>query len=348
VLYITRILFLSSALSLIGCSALPDQDSIERRSNTTVQNHQKAGTEVQNATASLSTGLTENLAFFAPTYWSHAKTEYENATKMESVPGQEHQIKRAAALSQEYIAAGLRNKKIVIDTLSPMLKHKALLDNLKANETLPTRYASALSDMKRLIQLVEQQNIDEALSQQRPLLIQLKSLEVQAVDAKYLHHTHQLLALATELGAQEVSALTFEETQNQIKDAQQFIRQNPNERLKIAQLASRCEFSAQRLVAITKAVQQLMTASPTQLESYVRLEEQRLHRIAQSLGMDDMRNQGFEQQSRLMASQGEQNTEDVNSVLNDPNKISAAQLEKWKRKTALLQAEVRRLEKLLH
>lgn len=346
--YASQIVFLSSILLLTACSALPDQDSIEMRSDKTATNLHNVSTDVQNATLSLSKGNMENLAFFAPTYWLKAKEYYEKALIEQKNEGRTRQAKRAAAFSQEYIAAGLRSKKMVVDTLPAMLVHKDTLDSLNARETIPKQYAMAVEKMLELNRLIEHQDIDGAKHKQKALLIDLKEIEIQAVDAKYLSTAHKMVAEALQLNADKIAQQTLQSTRNQIKDAQQFIRQNPNELLRISELATACEFSARRLVSITKSIEQLLSANDVQTEAYVLLEEQRLHRIAQSLGMSDLRDHAFDDQSRLIMSQGEQNAEDVDSALNDPNKISVAQLEKWKKKTVLLQAEIRRLQKMLN
>lgn len=339
--------FILVPVVLIGCASLPDDTSVQNRAERVSLSKDSSQTIMQRAKLKHSKAASENLALYGPTFLEKANDAYEKAKTLYKDNTDTESIKLEAALSIEYINAGLRNKKVVKDTLKTSLASHDVLLQLNAPKVDPSGYEDTLNKLLNTVRLIEQRKLDIAKKEEKTLINYMHQFEVKIIGKKYLKECLSTLSDADKQDAQSLLPDTYNETLNTLNDTRQFIRQNPRQALKIEQLANQCVFHAQRLLMLTREAIRFKNTTNQQMERYLLIQEERLSRITNELGHDDIRNLSFDDQSRTLSNQAEQSANLLEAAESDNAKLSPAQFEKWKRKTVLLQAEVRRLKKII-
>ena len=330
-----------------GCASLPDDKSVQSRAQKSSQSNTASHTILQRAKLKLSKAASENLALYGPSYLEKANAAYAEAQSLYKEKQDDQAIKLRAETAIEYINAGLRNKRVVKDALKKGLENRQVLMKLGVEKVDKPGFETINNKFLELVRLIEQRKLDDAIQQEPAVINDMRALEVQIIGKKYLKTCLAHLAEAAKIQAETLLPDTYLETQNTLKDTRQFIRQNPRRALKIAKLADDCTFNAQRLFVLTREANRLKNIEDKQLERYVLIQEERLVRIGEQLGHEDIRNLSFDDQSRTLGNQAEHSADLLAAAENDNAKLSPAQFEKWKRKTVLLQAEVRRLQKII-
>ena len=340
------ILIVSCYLS--GCASLPDDDSLNHQAATFVSKEKiNSSSLMQRAKLKIKKGKSENLAFFAPSYFKNAQDSYQEALVSYQNKDEELDAKLKTQLSIEYIDSGMRNKKVVLDTLKKSLNNRQILKDLKVNKHFPNEFNELRNQHIVLINLIEQRKLDEALKGEKDLLSNMRKVEVKTIDTTYLSEVDTALKQANKEGALELLPITHQKTMDTLKDTRQFIRQNPRKSKRIAKLAQAALFSTQRLYQLSREAKRFSLLEKPQIEQLLLSQEDQFQRISQKLNHPDIRNLSFNDQSLLLAEESKQ----IRKRLKKPKKaksgkISQADLDKWKRKVVLLQAEVRRLQKV--
>ncbi|MFY0641497.1 MAG: hypothetical protein JXR16_10665 [Bermanella sp.] len=327
-----------------ACSTLPDQKNLNIRAEKAAQNSkQSEQSALQSAKVKLQKANTELLAFYAPTYLEQAQSEYAQATKLYNQKESSEEIRLHAQLTVEWIEAGLRNKKMVREYLSASLANRAVLLNLKANEHFPESFKEIEDKHLALIKQIEQRKEVQSQQDEKPLLKAMSELEVRTIGHTYLSQSYVMLQQATALGADKYLVNTHKEIIDQLKSTEQYIRQNPRDKKTIKGLADDSLFLSERLFSLARLANQMQQAKEGNLEAVVLKQEQLLQQISEAIHYKDIRNLSLEDQSLLIS-------QFAGKVLKNKYKTTPAtnnkkELEKWKRKVVLLQAEIRRLEK---
>lgn len=343
-LNISSALLLALSLTLSGCASLPDEKSVQSRAE---QAKGSANDNLQRAKLNIRKAESENLAFYAPSYYEKAKAAFTEAKTQSASNKDGQEVKLNARLSTEYVNAGIRNKKIVKDTLKKSLKNRKILNQLSAQKHFPGEYLALQQEQITVIKLVEQRDLKGAKESEKSLIKKMRALEVKSIDYQYLAKTHIMLKQANEINAEKLLPKTYKTTINNLADTQQFIRQNPRQKLRIEELSEKSLFKAERLYSLARYAKQMSIAQDNQLEQFVLKQEEQFSRINKGFKSNDIGNLSFNDQSLVLKKQAEESMEDIRSYQSKGGKVSKAQLDKWKRKTVLLQAEVRRLQKAL-
>lgn len=340
-------LIIGLTIALSACASLPDEKSAQSRAEQVSQSKHSANDILQRAKLSLKKSDSESLSFYAPSYQKKASDAFNKAQSLYANNAEPSEIKLHAQLASEFINAGIRNKKVVKDTLKKSLNNRSILKELSAQKYFPEEFSALESEQINLIQSIEQRDLKGAKQAEKNLINKMHSLEVKAINYAYLANTHTMLKQAQDIHAEKLMPRTYQQTLDSLADAQQFIRQNPRQELRIEELAQASLFQAERLYSLTRHAKQIQVAQDNQLEQFVLKQEEQLQRINQGFKQKDIRNLSFNDQSILLKQYAESNLEDINTYQSKSGKVSKAQLDKWKRKTVLLQGEVRRLQKAL-
>jgi hypothetical protein len=339
------IIILSVVLS--ACASLPDEKSVQSRAASASQVQSTFNSALQKAKLKIKKANSESLSFYAPSYYQKAQQSFTSAKSLYSEETTSKDAKLEAQLTIEYINSGIRNKKMVKDTLQKSLKSRKVLTQLGADKAFPKIFKQLEQDQISVIKSIEMQDIEGAKGAEKKLLKDMRRLEVQAIDHTYLAKTHSMLKQANALDAKGLMPSTYQKTLQNLADTQQFIRQNPRQELRIEELAQKSLFQAERLYSLSRYANQMKTAQDKQLESFILKQEEQLDRINKGFKEPKIDNLSFNDQSILLTKHAVQAMTDIRSYQSKGGKVSKAQLDKWKRKTVLLQTEVRRLQKAL-
>jgi hypothetical protein len=330
-------------LSLSACASLPDQQNLNLRAEQIAQTSSKSSQSLlQQAKRKLQKSHTESLAFYAPTYLEQAQLCYNDASMQYKQKEQDSEIKLNAQRSIEWVEAGLRNKKMVLEYLSASLANRKVLIDIKADKHFPDDFKKITAQQIKLIKQIEQRQEVKAQKDEKALIVSMQALEVATIGQVYLKKSYLMLKQAQALDAQKYLPRTYLEATVQLKSTEEFIHQNPRDKKNIQGLAKDSLFITERLFSLARFAQKIQTAKESTLEALILKQEQLFERIAQSLNYQDIRNLSLEDQSLLLSQYGE--NLNANKYAKTSNTQNKAELEKWKRKVALLQAEVRRLK----
>lgn len=334
-------------LALSACSSTPDQKSIEHSAKTLSQQSIANSQLMQRAKLLMQKAVSQDLIFFAPTYYDLAQEQYVKAQELYKQKASRDEIRMAAYLSIEYVNAGLRNKKLVEEHLKYSLEHRDILLDLEAEIHLPELSTQVEQQHLDVVRLIEQQKLDDIKDAQKYLLRNMHDLEIKVIDTTFLGQAHLMVEQATALEALKIMPQTLLAAQNSLKDAQQFIRQNPRDILKIEEYSQQALFDAERLYSLTRFARQLVVADDNQLESLVLKQEENLSLIREGLIVQDNSNLSLRDQSLLLTQAAKELHEENKRIMSLQGKAAHKDLEKWRRKVVLLQAEVRRLKKII-
>ncbi len=338
---------LLAACYLAGCTTLPDDESLNKHAESFISKEKiNPSSLMQRTKLKIKKGKSEDLAFYAPSYFKNAQDNYQEALVSYQNKDDARDTKLKSQLSIEYIDSGMRNKKVVLDTLKKSLANLQVLKDLKANKHLPKEFGELKKQQIILINLIEQRKLDEALKGEKNLLSNMRKVEVRTIDITYLSKVDTSFKKANKEGALELLPLTHQKTINTLKDTRQYIRQNPRKSTRIEKLSQTALFATQRLYQLSREAKRLSLLQEPQIEQLLLSKEDQLKRIGKELKHPDIRNLSFNDQSLLLAEESKKILRKLkNPKQTKSGKISQAELDKWKRKVVLLQAEVRRLQR---
>jgi hypothetical protein len=340
------IIFLSVVLS--ACTSLPDQKSVEFRAASASQINSSTNDILQKTKLKIKKASSQTLSFYAPSYHKQALASFATAKSLYAKNSNDEEAKLNALLAIEYLNSGIRNKKIVMSVLQKSLKSRKVLMELNVHKNFPAEFNKLEKNQISVIKSIEMQDIKGAKTAEKELLKEMRVLEVRAIDYVYLAKTHTALKQANELNAKDLMPITLQKTMQNLTATQQFIRQNPRQELRIEELAKLSLFQAERLYSLTRHADQINTAQDNkQLEKFVLKQEEQLSKINKAFKETDMKNISFNDQSIILQKYATKVKADIRAYQSKSGKVSKTQLEKWKRKTVLLQNEVRRLQKAL-
>jgi hypothetical protein len=332
---------------LSACASLPDEKGVQSRAASASQSQEIFNSALQKAKLKIKKANSESLSFYAPSYYQKARQSFISAKSLYAEDTQSKDAKLEAQLTIEYINSGIRNKKVVKDTLEKSLKSRKILIQLGAKKYFPQIFKKLEQDQISIIQSIEMRDIEGAKAAEKNVLKDMRKLEVRTIDHTYLAKTHAMLKQADALDGKELMPSTYQQTRQNLADTQQFIRQNPRQEMRIEELANKSLFQAERLYSLSRHANQMKVAQDKQLESFILKQEEQLARINKGFKAPDISNLSFNDQSILLTQHAVQAFADIRSYQSKGGKVSKAQLDKWKRKTVLLQTEVRRLQKAL-
>ncbi len=330
-----------------GCASLPDEKSLEKHAMSVISSsNTNTSSYLQKAKLRIKKANTESLEFYAPSYFQRAKKDYQEALKLYKNKEGSNEIKSLTQLTIEYVNSGLRNKKIVLDTLKASIKHRKILIALKAKQHLPKEFKKVESAHLELIKLIEQRELDEALKEETSLLKSMRQLEVKTIGFTHLSAALRVLNKAKEMGAIQLLPKTYQQTITTLEETQQYIRQNPREKSHIKKYADKTLYAMQRLFVLSRHAKRLTQLKEDNIETFTLNQEEQLKRISQALKRSDMLNISFNDQSLALTEAIKKTSKKPQKVSKKASKASSKKdMEKWKRKVVLLQAEVRRLRK---
>lgn len=331
-------------VALSACSSLHEQKNIQLRAEQATQkSSQSTQFMLQRAKAKLQKSHTESLAFYAPTYLEQAQQAYEKANKLYLEKESSDAIKLYAQRSIEWVEAGLRNKKMVKEYLSASLANRTVLIELDAVKYFPEAYQKIEAKHLELIKQVEMRKEIDAQKREKDLLSDMRALEVATIGQVHLSQSYQMLNQAKTMGAEKNLPATYQSAFSQLKKTEAFIQQNPRDAANIRGLAKDSLFTTERLFSLARLAHKIQQNKESKLEDLILEQEALFQKMAQSLNYKDIRNLSLQDQSLLLSQYAKKLTSSQYAkVQPESNK---KELEKWKRKVVLLQAEIRRLEK---
>ncbi len=342
-----RFLISATCLYLLAaCASLPDDKNLQSHAESVANSSSLSSSSfLQRAKLKIQKGKSEYLNLYAPTYFEHAQVAYKEAYEAYKNKDDEEEVKTQTQLSIEYIDSGLRNKKVVKNTLKKSLKNRQVLRALKSHKHLNEDYQIVEDKLLELVRLIEQRKLDAALTQERELLKEMRTLEVKTIGFTHLSKAQAMLAKAQAQDVQKLLPKTYENTLKNLDKSRLFIRKNPRKPAAIKRHTQSSLFATQKLYYLTREAKRLQNMDESKIEGAVLYHQAQLQRINVAAKQADLSNTSFNDQSLILADKIKHK---IGKSKSKPSKkITKAELDKWKRKVVLLQREVKRLHKKL-
>jgi hypothetical protein len=305
-MHILRLLPLTAILStslMTGCAtkvANLDYIELEAQKDAAMAD-ESAAKSIQRAQMNVELGKTENLAYYAPRHLKIAQDKLIEARGMHTSGKPDGEVKPVAMASKKTLEAGLANKKIVISTLRPALKHKEKLLEIKADKYYPEDYKNITVTIAKLIDLVEDGKIAEVQKGQKELLSRMHSNEVETIEFIQLQSIKDQLSNIKGKGGDSVAPSSWAVAQRSMLKAQSLISKTPRAKKQIMQVTHDAQRAADHANTITDFSNELNDANSDNAEAIALRIERWLYSVSVALKHDDIRHRPFGEQAATLA-----------------------------------------------
>jgi hypothetical protein len=305
-MHILRLLPLTAILStslMTGCAtkvANLDYIELEAQKDAAMAD-ESAAKSIQRAQMNVELGKTENLAYYAPRHLKIAQDKLIEARGMHTSGKPDGEVKPVAMASKKTLEAGLANKKIVISTLRPALKHKEKLLEIKADKYYPEDYKNITVTIAKLIDLVEDGKIAEVQKGQKELLSRMHSNEVETIEFIQLQSIKDQLSNIKGKGGDSIAPSSWAVAQRSMLKAQSLISKTPRAKKQIMQVTHDAQRAADHANTITDFSNELNDANSDNAEAIALRIERWLYSVSVALKHDDIRHRPFGEQAATLA-----------------------------------------------
>jgi hypothetical protein len=298
---------LLTASLMTGCATkVANLDYIELESNKdAAMADESAAKSIQRAQMNIELGKTEDLAYYAPRHLKIAQDKLITARSMHTSGDPDGEVKPIAMMSKKTIEAGLKNKKVVISTLRPALKHKQKLLEIKANKYYPEDYNNIAETMVKLIDLIEDGKIAEAQKGQRELLPLMHANEVNTIEFIQLQPIKDQLENIKGKGGDSIAPSSWAVAQRSLLKAQDVIGKTPRAKKQIMSATHDAQRAADHANVITDFSNEINNANSDNAEAIALKVERWLYRVSVALKHDDIRQRPFSEQAATLATEVE-------------------------------------------
>ncbi len=195
---------------------------------------------------------------------------------LEKIAGAQDQLKRAKEVAQ-------RARK----ELSQVIKARELARAAGAT-SYEKEYAAAEEEFLELTEAIEKDKIERAQKNAPKVSEQYRQLELRAIKEQTLGEARNLIAQAEKEGAKKLAPNTYGEAQKKLLEVDEFITNNPYQKLKIHNMAGEALLQAGRLLQVTRQSETIKTMKPEMVTLWV---EEILFETSSKLATVDMRDQ---------------------------------------------------------
>jgi OOP family OmpA-OmpF porin len=154
-------------------------------------------------------------------------------------------------------------------------------------------YAAAENRFLNLTRAIENNDLRYAQNNQKTLANVFRQLEIRSIKEKTIGEVRTLIDQAEKSGAKKITPTSFALAQEKLKEADEFITENPYDKDSMKKKADEALFMAKRLHPIMDQSRKIKPMPPEQVALWM---EEILHKMTRKLSAPDMRDQDFEVQ----------------------------------------------------
>jgi len=246
----------------------------------------------------------KELDVYAPDHYSTAARAIDEAKKLLAESQPREKVVQKVAVAQAMLRNGDVVMRKVKDLLEDEITTKNKLDSLNTKSAYATEYGSLNERLNKIIRKIESGNTTSE-DNRKKLLKDMQSLERKALYHNAMNEPREILKRVKYRGGEQLAPITYGEAIAVFKRAEEFIQQNPNYDIGIAQMGSEALFAAKRALYIAEGVSALKQKVSFSPEQVILDEEYRMHRVARQLAELDYRDNSLEVQSELLAKDAE-------------------------------------------
>ena len=303
----------TASLMMTGCATkkIANSDVFDSLANEKAEqfagDSEKALNDAENA---YTQAKKDELDFYAPLHMQELRDTLKKARTVE-LEGNADETIRVSAKVMALAEAGLKNKQKVEALLPALITQKNTLDEIKANNILPSDYQSAMDDFKELISLIEAGEETKATQGSQAVLAELQELELNTMLAQHWQPAKDTLDKAEDEDADSNAVKTYEYAEQLVDTAERQIRQNYTDRELTAKTGKDALRAAQHALFIGREVTTLVKMNSAQAEDVALKFEDYLGDIGAAIRADDVRHMSLQDQTLALKQYAEEQNEKV-------------------------------------
>lgn len=232
------------------------------------------------------------LNVLSPTWYAKAESSYLKA-KNDLEKGKElSDVRKYVNTAETQLQKAEEMAKISRTTLSELIEARNKARVAGATD-LGKDYVAAEKRFLGLTQAIENNDLRYAQNNQKKLSDVFRQLEIRAIKEKTIGEVRTLIDQAEKSGAKKITPRSFALAQEKLKEADEFITENPYDKDTMKKKADEALFMAKRLHPIMDQSRKIKPMPPEQVSLWM---EEILHKMTRKLSAPDMRDQDFEVQ----------------------------------------------------
>lgn len=294
-----KTLLLASITLLTACSEkIANYDSLYAHAKRTAAlADESPAKSLQQAAMTLEQAKKQKLTFFAPRHLMFGTEELVKAKEMHTSGEPDGVVKTQAKLAQKMLERGLDVRKHIRKDLDPTLKHRDQLVRIRSNKLFPDDFRKVSEDISKLIDLMEDGMDVQARSNQKPLLRDMRALEVKTIEFTQLQAVKDLLQRVKNRNGDDVASITYAQAQKALEKAQAVIQKDPRDKAAIDVATRKASHASQRADVITDMANSILDSNDESAEIIALRVEGWLHKTSNALQIEDARNEPFMKQN---------------------------------------------------
>jgi hypothetical protein len=201
-------------------------------------------------------------------------------------------VRADAFLDQGEIRMG-----VVKSRLTNELALKAEMDKDRVAKIYPEEYQKIVEDLSSLIEKVERGESGDLEADRRALAKRMELLDVRAIQYNALHQSDVMNEATRNADGEKLATATLAEAYRVYKDAERRIEESPQDIVSVQKASADAMFAARHARFILQRVAALQVKIRESAELVALDEERVLSKIANALGLKDLRDQPIEKQA---------------------------------------------------
>ncbi len=285
--------------------------------------------QIESLNAELTTARLNELHLLAPESFAAAVAAHRQAQKGLAEGAGVAAILKQVAIGRAQLDRARERAKVTETILAEPLEARRLA--LKAGAIEFGRdYLDVEDQLVELTTGVENERLDWASKRSGEVTARFKDLELRAIKRNAIGEARRLLNEAEKTNADDIAPATFAQARQTLQETESYIDKNRYQSETIAAKAEQALFQAQRLWQISDQSRKLKEMRPEQAALWI---EELLARPAGQLGIRDLRNLPFDEQSTILKASI--------SDLQEGKEAQRSQIEEARQQIASLEGQTR-------
>jgi outer membrane protein OmpA-like peptidoglycan-associated protein len=235
---------------------------------------------------------------FSPSHYAQAKESLAKAKQL-MMSGDNDSARRELDSSADHISLAVQTVQTLSNRYSGLVESRdrmQMTDPVYLRDDLVER---AEKDFSRVVEAVEDGNLDKADAQGKLALDTLRAAQVVASREQYSRPIAKGVAAARKVDARKRAPNALNEALEAQKKVEDLIKDDPDAQVKMYAASKQGEYKAERAMKIS-ALGAEIDKNPAAIETFVDSEEARLNLIGKRLGVDLSQAKDAEEQALLL------------------------------------------------
>lgn len=294
--------------AMAGCATkLPNLNIEEMAANgLAAEKDQSAQDVIALAGEDISKASKEELDYYAPRHLAMAEEHLKKAQNLMVSGGDEATALTEAAFARKVVEKGLMVKQTVLRQLNDIFDMKQRLKAMKAEVYFRDEFDDQMAHIRKLINYIEKGDQAAVDKKKADYLTEMLALEVDVVKKKTLTEAIETLKKARDQDAKKLAPKTYKTAEDTLAQSTVFIESFPRDEKGVAKAGLDALRACQHALYVTREVIAIKDMDKDDFEDLILDFENKLNRITQSLGEEDVRYMSLHDQSVALSGKAEE------------------------------------------